>query len=227
MKHVLIVEDDENICQLLRHLFQEKYRLTIVQSGTEAVIQISEQLFDLVILDLMLPGVTGESVLKMIKKESTVPVIIMTAVNDKKKTVELLKEGAADYVTKPFDIDELEARVEVQLRNSLGNTPQVEVLTFKHLSLNVENYEVTVQNEKIDISHKEYQLLELLLSYPNKIYSKANLYERIWGDSYIGGENTVNVHISTLRKKLKEADPENEYIETVWGMGIRLAKGEE
>lgn len=227
MKHVLIVEDDENICQLLRHLFQEKYRLTIVQSGTEAVIQISEQLFDLVILDLMLPGVTGESVLKMIKKESTVPVIIMTAVNDKKKTVELLKEGAADYVTKPFDIDELEARVEVQLRNSLGNTPQVEVLTFKHLSLNVENYEVTVQNEKIDISHKEYQLLELLLSYPSKIYSKANLYERIWGDSYIGGENTVNVHISTLRKKLKEADPENEYIETVWGMGIRLAKGEE
>ncbi|WP_321387457.1 response regulator transcription factor [uncultured Enterococcus sp.] len=227
MKHVLIVEDDENICQLLRHLFQEKYRLTIVQSGTEAVIQISEQLFDLVILDLMLPGVTGESVLKMIKKESTVPVIIMTAVNDKKKTVELLKEGAADYVTKPFDIDELEARVEVQLRNSLGNTPQVEVLTFKHLSLNVENYEVSVQNEKIDISHKEYQLLELLLSYPSKIYSKANLYERIWGDSYIGGENTVNVHISTLRKKLKEADPENEYIETVWGMGIRLAKGEE
>ncbi|MBL1225562.1 response regulator transcription factor [Enterococcus sp. BWR-S5] len=227
MKHVLIVEDDENICQLLRHLFQEKYRLTIVQSGTEAVIQISEQLFDLVILDLMLPGVTGESVLKMIKKESTVPVIIMTAVNDKKKTVELLKEGAADYVTKPFDIDELEARVEVQLRNSMGNTPQIEALTFKHLSLNIENYEVTVQNEKIDISHKEYQLLELLLSYPNKIYSKANLYERIWGDSYIGGENTVNVHISTLRKKLKEADPENEYIETVWGMGIRLAKGEE
>lgn len=224
MKHVLVVEDDENICQLLRHLFQEKYRLTIVQSGTEAVIQIAENRFDLVLLDLMLPGVTGESVLKMIKRESSVPVIIMTAVNDKKKTVELLKDGAADYVTKPFDIDELEARMEVQLRNNVIAAPKSEELIFKNLSLDSENYEVAVHHEKLDVSHKEYQLLELLLNYPNKIYSKANLYERVWGDSYIGGENTVNVHISTLRKKLKEADPENEYIETVWGMGIRLAK---
>lgn len=226
MKRVLIVEDDENICQLLSHLFQEKYRLTIVQSGTEAILQASENQFDLVLLDLMLPGVTGESVLKMIKKESAVPVIIMTAVNDKKKTVELLKDGAVDYVTKPFDIEELEARMEVQLRNSLVSAPKVETLTFKNLTLNNSTYEVAVQKEKLDISHKEYQLLELLLAYPNKIYSKANLYERIWGDSYIGGENTVNVHISTLRKKLKEADPETEYIETVWGMGIRLAKEE-
>lgn len=224
MKHILIVEDDDNICQLLRHLFQDSYQLTIVQTGTEAVIQISETVFDLVILDLMLPGVTGESVLKRIKKESTVPVIIMTAVNDKKKTVALLKDGAADYITKPFDIEELEARVEVQLRNAAVGLPEKRAVVFKNLSLDVENYEVSVRDERLDISHKEYQLLELLLNYPGKIYSKANLYERVWGDSYIGGENTVNVHISTLRKKLKEADPENEYIETIWGMGIRLAK---
>lgn len=220
----MIVEDDDNICQLLRHLFQDSYQLTIVQTGTEAVIQISEAVFDLVILDLMLPGVTGESVLKRIKKESTVPVIIMTAVDDKKKTVALLKDGAADYITKPFDIEELEARVEVQLRNAAVGVPKKRIVAFKNLSLDVENYEVSVCDERLDISHKEYQLLELLLNYPGKIYSKANLYERVWGDSYIGGENTVNVHISTLRKKLKEADPENEYIETIWGMGIRLAK---
>ncbi|MBP1047548.1 response regulator transcription factor [Enterococcus sp. BWM-S5] len=224
MKKVLIVEDDENICQLLNHLFQEKYQLTIVRSGTEGVIRASEETFDLVILDLMLPGVTGESVLKSIKKESAVPVIIMTAVNDKKKTVELLKEGAADYVTKPFDIEELEARIEVQLRNTAILAPQEKTMAFKNLTLNMASYEVSVRSKQIDISHKEYQLLELLLSYPNKIYSKANLYERVWGDSYIGGENTVNVHISTLRKKLKAADPDNEYIETIWGMGIRLAK---
>ncbi|MGC6767108.1 response regulator transcription factor [Enterococcus sp. LJL51] len=224
MKKILIVEDDENICQLLTHLFQDKYNLTLVHTGTEAVLLISDQRFDLVLLDLMLPGVTGESVLQMITKQNSVPVIIMTAVNDKKKTVELLKNGAADYITKPFDIEELEARIEVQLRNSVVEQKDYELMTFKKLSLDPENYEVRLGGVKLEVSNKEYQLLDLLLRYPNKIYSKANLYERIWGDSYIGGENTVNVHLSTLRKKLKEADPKTEYIETIWGMGIRLAK---
>lgn len=224
MKRVLIVEDDENICQLLESLFHTEYQLTIVQTGTEAVLKVSENDYDLVLLDLMLPGITGESVLQMIKKNKTIPVIVMTAVDDKRKTVELLKNGADDYITKPFDIEELAVRMEVQLRKTVIAEPKNSARTFKNLSINPETYEVTIANQLLDISHKEFQLLSLLVDYPSKIYSKANLYERIWGDSYIGGENTVNVHISTLRKKLSVADPDNEYIETIWGMGIRLAK---
>lgn len=226
MKRVLIVEDDENICQLLESLFHAEYQLTIVQTGTEAVLKVSENDYDLVLLDLMLPGITGESVLQMIKKKKTTPVIVMTAVDDKRKTVELLKNGADDYITKPFDIEELAVRMEVQLRKTVIAEPENSVRTFKNLCINSETYEVKVADQLLDISRKEFQLLSLLVDYPSKIYSKANLYEQIWGDSYIGGENTVNVHISTLRKKLSVADPANEYIETIWGMGIRLAKEE-
>lgn len=224
MKRVLIVEDDEHICQLLESLFQADYKLTIVQSGTEAVLKITENDYELVLLDLMLPGITGESVLQMIKKKKAIPVIVMTAVDDKRKTVELLKNGADDYITKPFDIEELAVRMEIQLRKTVITELKTSTRTFKNLSINSETYEAMIVDQLLDISHKEFQILSLLVDYPSKIYSKANLYERIWGDSYIGGENTVNVHISTLRKKLSVADPDNEYIETIWGMGIRLAK---
>lgn len=224
MKRVLIVEDDKHICQLLESLFQADYQLTIVQTGTEAVLKVSENDYELVLLDLMLPGITGESVLQMIKKKKAIPVIVMTAVDDKRKTVELLKNGADDYITKPFDIEELAVRMEVQLRKTVITESKTSVRTFKNLCINSETYEAMIVDQLLDISHKEFQILSLLVDYPSKIYSKANLYERIWGDSYIGGENTVNVHISTLRKKLSVADPENEYIETIWGMGIRLAK---
>ncbi|MGY3779484.1 response regulator transcription factor [Isobaculum melis] len=222
MKRLLLIEDDENICQLISHLFKEKYDVTVKNSGTEGLLAISQNTYDLVLLDLMLPGITGESVLQTVRKTSDVPIIILTAIDNKEKTVELLRNGANDYLTKPFHIEELEARIEIHLLQT--RVKEVQTLVHKKLSLDTELLEATVQGERLTISNKEFQVLELLLRHPNKIYSKANLYETIWQDAYIGGENTINVHISSLRKKLKELDPEEEYIETIWGTGIRLSK---
>jgi two-component system response regulator RegX3 len=222
MKKILLIEDDNNICDLIRLLFKEKYDLTINQSGTEGILTVAKHSYDLILLDLMLPGVDGESVLQTIRKVSDVPIIILTAIDTKEKTVELLRNGANDYVTKPFHIEELEARIDIQLQQT--HRQKAQMLNYKNLSLDTESLEVQVKGTHLTVSNKEFQLLELLLLHPKKIYSKANLYETIWQDTYIGGENTVNVHISSLRKKLKKLDPTEEYIETIWGTGIRLSK---
>lgn len=224
MKKILLIEDDENICDLIYLLLKDTYNLTIKKTGTEGVIEATKNSYNLILLDLMLPGVTGESVLQMIRKTSDTPIIILTAIDTKEKTVELLRNGANDYITKPFHIEELEARIAIHVQqNRIDNN---QTLLYKNLCLDTESYEASVKGTRLIISNKEFQLLELLLRHPNKIYSKANLYETIWQDIYIGGENTLNVHISSIRKKLKELDPEEEYIETIWGTGIRLHREE-
>ncbi|MEI5989225.1 hypothetical protein A5881_000713 [Enterococcus termitis] len=222
MKKILLIEDDQNICDLVRLLFKDKYKLSVKQSGTEGILEALSHSYDLILLDLMLPGVTGESVLQTIRKTSEVPIIILTAIDTKEKTVALLRNGANDYVTKPFHIEELEARIEIHTHQT--SIKEKQLLIHKNLRLDTEYSEALINENTLTISNKEFQLLELLLRHPNKIYSKANLYEAIWHDAYIGGENTVNVHISSLRKKLKELDPNEEYIETIWGTGIRLSK---
>lgn len=224
MSKILIVEDDGNICQLLELLLKDKHKLTIVNTGTEALLQVNQAQFDLILLDLMLPGVTGESVLTTIRKTSQTPIIITTAIDDKAKIVELLKLGADDYLTKPFNLDELQARIDVQLRKISHKMLPDKTFAYKNLSLNPENLELRIGDAKLTVAQKEYQIMVLLINHPNKIFTKENLYERIWQENYLGGENTLNVHLSNLRKKLKAVDPETDYIETVWGMGIRLAK---
>ncbi|MGO2199423.1 MAG: response regulator transcription factor [Pseudolactococcus laudensis] len=224
MSKLLIVEDDGNICQLLELLLKDNHKLTIVNTGTEALLQVNQAQFDLILLDLMLPGVTGESVLTTIRKTSQTPIIITTAIDDKAKIVELLKLGADDYLTKPFNLDELQARIDVQLRKISHEMLPDKTFAYKNLSLNPENLELRIGDAKLTVAQKEYQIMALLINHPNKIFTKENLYERVWQENYLGGENTLNVHLSNLRKKLKAADPETDYIETVWGMGIRLAK---
>lgn len=224
MSKLLIVEDDGNICQLLELLLKDNHKLTIVNTGTEALLQVNQAQFDLILLDLMLPGVTGESILTTIRKSSQTPIIITTAIDDKAKIVELLKLGADDYLTKPFNLDELQARIDVQLRKISHEMLPDKTFAYKNLSLNPENLELRIGDAKLTVAQKEYQIMALLINHPNKIFTKENLYERVWQENYLGGENTLNVHLSNLRKKLKAADPETDYIETVWGMGIRLAK---
>lgn len=224
MSKLLIVEDDGNICQLLELLLKDNHKLTIVNTGTEALLQVNQAQFDLILLDLMLPGVTGESVLTTIRKTSQTPIIITPAIDDKAKIVELLKLGADDYLTKPFNLDELQARIDVQLRKISHEMLPDKIFAYKNLSLNPENLELRIGDAKLTVAQKEYQIMALLINHPNKIFTKENLYERVWQENYLGGENTLNVHLSNLRKKLKAADPETDYIETVWGMGIRLAK---
>lgn len=221
---ILVVEDDNHINNMLSSLMKrDGYKVVQAYSGTEALLHIQNTEFDLVLLDLMLPGMNGEELLQNIRKTKEMPVIVISAKINKDDKVNLLNLGADDYITKPFDIDELSARINSNLRRYMkfSNNKQ-EVLAFKDITLNKETKEVLVSHKEISLTAREFKILELLLSNPKKIFSKANLFESAWGDEYLSDENTVNVHISNLRNKLQHANSEEEYIETIWGMGYRL-----
>ena len=229
MNKILIVEDDifinEMLCELLK---KNEYNPVPAYSGTEALLHLGNSDFSLMILDLMLPGKTGEQVLEEVRKKSNLPVIVLTAKADKQVTVELLRLGADDYLSKPFDNNELLARIEVQLRRGL-NTTTDQVgdkinykIDYKDISIDVDGYMASVAGKPIELSKKEFEILHLMISNPNKVFSKSNLYESVWGGDYFGDDNTVSVHISNLRTKLATANPEQDYIQTVWGIGYKL-----
>ncbi len=219
MKKVLIIEDNQSLDDLLMTALQPHYDVRYVRDGAAGINTARNFVPDVILLDLMLPILSGDSVLKTIRQFSLVPIIVLTAVQDKERTVKLLQSGANDYVTKPFDLDELRARIEVQLRQ-----PEVSpvIHTFADISLNTDTYEVTRANHNITLSGKEFAILKLLIAHPHQVFSKADIYETIWNEPYIGAENTLAVHLSNLRKKINFAELP-EYIETVWGIGIRLS----
>ncbi|RBP99911.1 response regulator transcription factor [Bifidobacterium xylocopae] len=223
MARILAVEDHQEIQDLLAEVLGADYEITQALSGPEAIAKFSEQEPDLVLLDLMLPGVTGESVLGWIRKVSAVPVIVLTAVQDKGRTVALLKKGANDYVTKPFDIDELRARVEVQLRGRDGaRQEEGRCLSYQELSLDPDTHQVSLGGRTVPLPKKEFALLAILLKRPHQVFDKASLYEAVWEQPYNNAENTLNVHLSNLRTKLNEAAGEGRFIVSVWGIGVRL-----
>jgi len=223
MQKILVIEDDSHIsdvlCQLMR---QSGFYPVPAYSGTEAVMLFQQGDFALVLLDLMIPGKTGEEVLEEIRTSSAVPVIALTAKDDKETTVHLLQLGADDYIVKPFDKDELLARIEVQLRRSQALEPQEESLSYKDIVLNLDGYDAYINNQEAGLSKKEFEILHLLMSNPRKVFSKNNLYERVWDDEFFGDDNTLNVHISKLRMKLDAISSGEEYIQTVWGIGFRM-----
>ncbi|SHI71464.1 DNA-binding response regulator, OmpR family, contains REC and winged-helix (wHTH) domain [Clostridium cavendishii DSM 21758] len=224
-KNILIVEDDNDINKMLATLIRKNdYNAVQAYSGTEAMLQIEHNEFDLVLLDLMLPGITGEELLENIRKTKEMPIIVISAKIHKDDKVNLLKLGADDYITKPFDIDEVWARIYSNLRRytKFNNTTIKKTLTFKDIILNKETKEVYVNNKKVIFTAREFKILELFLSYPKKVFSKENLFETIWDEEYLGDDNTVNVHMSNVRSKLQKANKEEEYIETIWGMGYKL-----
>ena len=180
--------------------------------------------FALVILDLMLPGMNGEMLLPKIKEKQQIPVIIVSAKDSLDSKVNLLTLGAEDYMTKPFEIQELVARVGVQIRRFSDKEGQPkQMLRYKDLVLDQDSFSAFVNETEIVLTKQEFKILELLLTYPNRVYSKQDIYDYAWDGIYIGEDKTINVHISNIRKKLKAVSPE-EYIETVWGIGFRLAK---
>ncbi len=224
MQKILIIEDNNDINDMLQDLLNKDYEVTCAFSGTEGLFYFSQKKFNLVLLDIMLPGKSGDRVLKEIRQISDIPVIMLTALSDKKLVSEYLMNGANDYITKPFDLDEVYARVTVQLRNSLTNQKQVaESLQYKNIVLDYQSFAIMNQERSIRLGKKEFMIFELLLDNPKQVFTKENLYEHIWHDLYLPGDNTLNTHISNLRKKLAELDPHEEYIETLWGLGIRLA----
>lgn len=226
MKKILVVEDDVDISHFICELLtQHGYDPQPAYTGLEALMHFNEDI-DLVLLDLMLPELAGEKVLEEIRKKSDVPIIGVTAKVDKTSTVSLLKAGADDYIVKPFHNDELLARIEVQLRKVEKFAPAEEekkILTFKDIILNKDTFTVEVKGQTIPLTKREFTILHLLMSYPKKVFTKANIYEHAWNDEFFGDDNTVNVHISNIRSKLAKANPNEEYIQTVWGIGFKMS----
>ncbi|NLN40416.1 MAG: response regulator transcription factor, partial [Clostridiales bacterium] len=217
--------DNNDINNLLCNIVSKSgYTAQPAYSGTEAMLYLEKQEWDMVLLDLMIPGITDEELLLKIRKNSLVPVIIISAKAEAQTKVNTLRTGADDYITKPFDIDEVSARIDSLLRRyrySKG-PEQGEILTHKDICLDIESKIVTVNGIEVPLTAREYEILLLLMQSPKKIFTKSNIYESVWGDDFLGDENTINVHISHIRNKLSKINPEEEYIETIWGMGYRL-----
>ncbi len=226
MKKILTAEDDREINRLIcEYLDSQGYDTLSALNGLDAVRMVREQEdISLLILDLMLPFQSGDMVLTKIREFTDIPVIVVSAKSDTRSKIDLIRMGADDYLTKPFDLDELLVRVEAVLRRYDAKSAQDEVklLTCKNLTLDVAAGTVTVCGSVMSLTSKEFAILELMLQSPRKLWSKANLFESVWGESYISDDKTVKVHMSNIRQKLKKLDPDNEYIETVWGMGYRL-----
>lgn len=224
-KRILIAEDDKEINALLcEFLGSQGYDTVPVYDGLNAIAMFRKEEFDLILLDMMLPFKSGDAVLEQIRAVSSVPVIVVSAKDMVRTKVDMLRLGADDYITKPFDLDELLVRVEVVLRrvSPTDIKPAEEVMSFKNLTVDLVSKKVTVNGNELTLAAKEYMIIELLIKNPNKMFSKTNLYESVWQEQYMGDDNIIKVHMSRVRSKIKEFDEDNEYIETVWGMGYRL-----
>ena len=220
-KRVLIIEDDQAINKLLQVVVQKSGLDCIsAYSGSEGVLQLQQQEFDLVLLDLMLPGMDGKEVLTYIREGVQVPVIVISAINGVETKIDLLKMGADDYVTKPFNQEEVAARIEVQLRK--GNSrSRAHEKKWRHLSLDTDQLMATIQGEPLKLTNAEFDILSLLMDHPNRALSKKTIYEKVWRGTYVGDDNTISVHVSNLRKKIA-VETDEEYIKTVWGIGFML-----
>lgn len=219
---ILIAEDDNGINSMLQTaLTREGYVCVGAYSGTEALLRLQNETFSLVILDLMLPGLEGQEVLRQARDFTDVPVIVLSAKDALDTKVDLLTLGANDYMTKPFELPELIARVMVQLRNTRQPESGSRVLSYDALSMDMDSKAFSANGHIVPLTAQELKIMELFLRHPGKVFSKNEIYEYAWDDYYIGEDKTINVHISNIRQKLKKYAG-REYIETVWGLGFKL-----
>ena len=222
-KTVLIVEDDRNIADLLRlYLEKEGYEVVIALDGLKGVEKFREVHPSLVLLDVMLPGMDGWGVCRTIRSESKTPIIMLTAKSETEDKVSGLKQGADDYITKPFEMKEVLARIEAVLRRS-GIEPEkaARKLVFDKLIIDMDAFELTVDGKKVPTPPKEMELLYHLASTPNRVYTRNQLLDEVWGFDYFGDTRTVDVHIKRLREKLEGVSDQWE-LKTVWSVGYKF-----
>ena len=226
-KRALVVEDDVNIAELLRlYLGKDGFDVMIASDGGKA--ESSFDLFqpDVVLLDIMLPVKDGWQVCKDIRSKSSVPIIMLTAKGETRDKISGLDMGADDYVTKPFDVKELIARIHAVMRRTDADAPVEKKLTFDKLVINLESYELIVNGVKIDTPPKEMELLYHLAASPNRVFTRNQLLDEVWGFDYFGDSRTVDVHIKRLREKL-EGVSDKWALKTVWGVGYKFEAEEE
>jgi len=224
--NILVVEDDIDINRLLCTILEGAgCQCRAAFSGSEALLWAEKFDYDLVLLDLMLPGATGEEFIAHVRQGKTMPIIVLSAKVGVDDRVNALKLGADDFIPKPFDNAEVLARVEAQLRRSREfSLPRPSALSVGDLTLNRDSRVVSVNGTEISLTAREFEILALFLSNPRRAFSRAQIYESVWGEDFIGDDGTVNVHVSNLRSKLAKANAGREYIKTVWGIGFKLAE---
>ena len=223
-KSILIVEDDNNIADLLRlYLEKEGYQATIAADGTQGIDLYRKLRPDLVLLDVMMPGVDGWGVLRAIRQDSQTPVIMLTAKGETTDKVSGLKQGADDYITKPFEIKEVLARIEAVLRRAAGDGDKEKPrrLVFDKLIIDLDSFELIVDGKRVETPPKEMELLYHLASTPNRVYTRNQLLDEVWGFDYFGDSRTVDVHVKRLREKL-EGVSDQWSLKTVWGVGYKF-----
>ncbi len=224
MYRILIVEDDLEINGLLAEFLKDNgYEVFCQYDGLHVLDCLQEKKIDLLLLDIMIPYRSGDIVLSDLRRHFTIPVIIISAKETTQNKIDLLRLGADDYITKPFDMEEVLARIESNLRRVKFQSGTQEILQYEDLILDYEKNVASVQGMELSLTAKEFAILELLMKYPDKIFSKSNLFQSVWGTEYINEDNTLNVHISNLRNKLKTICPEKEFIDTVWGDWLSFA----
>ena len=228
-RKILIVDDDENIAELISlYLVKECFDTEIAANGEEALAKFKVYKPDLILLDIMLPGIDGYDVCREIRKNSNVPVIMLSAKGEVFDKVLGLKIGADDYIVKPFDSNELVARVQAILRRAGGENEEngkehnekEEVVKYDGITVNLTSYSVEYNGELLEMPPKELELLYFLASRPNQVFTREQLLDKIWGYDYVGDTRTVDVHVKRIREKIKDAD--NWAITTVWGIGYKF-----
>lgn len=228
MYKVLVVEDDKEINNLIcEGLMREQYEVDQAFDGKEAVDKYGEEI-NLIILDLMLPKIDGIEVMRRIREKSNVPIIILSAKDDECDRIVGLSMGADDYMVKPFSVRELTARVKAQLRRYVdynkSDKKQKNILKHKNLMMDVTNYKVFKDNCEIALRPKEFEILKLLMSNPERVFTKEQIFEYVWKDNYVSDDNTVMVHIKRLRNKIEDSSDNPKYVITVWGIGYKLGE---
>ena len=235
MRRILVVEDDSEIRKLLKdYLTEHEYGVTEAKEGNQASELIASECFDVILMDMMLPFRSGDVLIRELRgrkddlKAARTPVIVISAKSGSETRIETIRIGADDYIIKPFNLDEVLVRIEAVLRRSVDGAYASSdseqgggVLPFGDLEYSEANNMVTFKGSPVKLTAKEMMLLAILLKNPQKTFTKANLYESVWNDTYIYEDNTINVHMSNLRSKLKNATGQD-YIETVWGIGYKL-----
>jgi len=224
--HILVVEDDPDINNLLYKIVTNAgYDCRQAFSGSEAALLADQYSYDLILLDLMLPGLTGEDLIERLREKKTMPIIVLSAKAGLEDRVNVLNLGADDFIPKPFNNAEVLARVEAQLRRykKFSGTALGKALTWSDLVLDRESVSLTVGQVPVALTVREFEILALLMEHPKKVFTREQIYEQVWGEEYMGDDNTVNVHISNLRSKLSKVS-DREYVKTVWGIGFKMCE---
>ncbi|MBY9081293.1 response regulator transcription factor [Paenibacillus sp. HN-1] len=228
----MIIEDDPEIGSMVSdYMAKEGYHSRIVDDGNKALAQFQSDTYDLVLLDLMLPGRNGLDILQQIRSVSRVPILIVSAKDNEVEKALGLRFGADDYIAKPFSLLELSARIEASIRRATQySVPEAavdaapELLTAGELTVDPDSFMVRKRGEEIKLTAKEFQILKLLVQHPTRVYTKAMLYQLVWNDEYYGDENLINVHMRRLREKIEDDPSSPRYVVTLWGIGYRLGE---